>query len=89
MCRVYLEDQLADALLVILTLSATYLSADPRAVVATVGDQHPAQPLHTEPVTAGTDEHEALSGRALVQQRRRLAQDLTSWPTLRSPIPAA
>ncbi len=69
------EDQLGQPCFVVLAATAPAQGADPRQVVAAIGDQDPAQQSCAEAITPRVDERETLARHGLVDQRlRRLAQ---------------
>jgi hypothetical protein len=75
--RVNFSDQLSKPPVVVDTVTACRLGADPGTEAGGVGDQDPAQQSEAEPVSTGVDESEALSRRRAMNQRlRRPAQDL-------------
>jgi hypothetical protein len=77
MRRVHLDDQLGQPPIIADALTTFPLRPNPRAVVATIGHQDPAQRLRTEAVTSSMDEREPFPGWGLMDQRfSRLPQDL-------------
>jgi hypothetical protein len=77
MSRVDLGDALRQFTIVELSLGPVGLCAGPAVVVAGVGRQNLAHPIHAEPAAASVNEGEAFASRGVVDQRfRRLAQDL-------------
>jgi hypothetical protein len=77
MGRVDLDDALRQLTTVELSPGPASVRPDPAVVVAGVGRQNPAHPIHAEPAAASVNEGEASAGRGVVDQRfRSLAQDL-------------
>ena len=62
--RVDLHNQLQQLQVIMLTVAAPALAANPRAIVDAVGDQDPAQQLCSEAIAPRVDEREALTRRA-------------------------
>jgi hypothetical protein len=76
MGRVDLNDALRQLTIVELSLGPASLCPDPAVVVAGVGRQNLAHPIHAEPASASMNEGEAFPSRGMVDQRlRSLAQD--------------